>query len=615
MIAARYWPEVAWTVARTWGFRAGAQRALHEARKLTGAFRAGPRHPLASAQPGTGTLFAVDAERLRAGIDVTAARTRADRVAAGAYEAFGWQWFALPSDAAEWRRHPGTGAQFDLSPWWTVPHLSPELGDIKVLWEPARFSWVYDLIRGYVVTGSATYADAFHRNLRTWVDSSPPFAGPHWSCGQETGIRAIALLHAEANLPAGAEERARCLQVLGWSGERVADAVGYAESQRNNHSLSEAAALLALGHRLRGMHPEAERWGSLGRAVFERGVRTQFEEDGWYIQHSFNYARVALDQSVVALRVLDAQGVPLAPALRARLTAAVRLLTLVMDPATGEVPNHGANDGARVLPLALAPFTDFRPTLTAAAALLRIPLAAGIEPDRETLAWLRLPLMASTASIVDGVYRGAGWAVARSRGTQVFLRAGRYRSRPSHLDPLQLDIRIAGRPLVVDAGSYLYNGPPPWRNGLASAAVHNGPMLDGREPGMRGPRFLWIRWPASRIAGAGWDGTTATLSAVAPGISRTVRVEADGVEVRDRVVAEGSGEVRVRWLLHPLADPAAVDVAGGGVVGEGREGATVGWYSAHYGERISTRYVEIARPAHAGAELVTRFGARSPAAT
>ena len=50
---------------------------------------------------------------------------------------------------------------------------------------------------------------------------------------------------------------ARITTVLAATGERVNDAIGHALSQRNNHGISEAVGLLALGARFRGTHPAA----------------------------------------------------------------------------------------------------------------------------------------------------------------------------------------------------------------------------------------------------------------------------------------------------------------------------------------------------------------------
>lgn len=496
--------------------------------------------------------------------------------------------------------------------WWKVSHLDPS-GDIKDVWEPARFAWAYDLVRAFLVTRDNRYAAAFHDRLRQWLEGSPPFLGPHWSCGQETAIRAVALLYAEANLayaPASTPDAMRTLaSVLAASAERIADAFGYAISQRNNHAISEAMGLVLLGARFRAEHPEAERWLARGKQWLERLIPEQFAADGWYIQHSFTYLRLALDQCVVAQRALSASGDSLSSAAIARLAAAVDLVLVVMDSSTGIVPNHGANDGAFVHPITLADYRDFRPSLTAACAVFGFPLPVSIAADREVLAWLGLDCPAVGEPVPDGVRVGqSGWASARVGSSAVFLRAGHYHSRPGHLDPLHVDIRLGRRELVVDPGTFAYNAAPPWRNGLASAHVHNGPVLDGEEPGLKGPRFLWYAWPESDIVGTTWTGETATIIAEIQGrIRRVVRVTSERVIVEDSVLSATAQTARVSWLLAPNADTGSVQVDGDAKIVDAVEGDPSAWFSPHYGQRLPTRSVDVERQVTMGSRISVEF--------
>jgi hypothetical protein len=507
------------------------------------------------------------------------------------------------------------------APWWRTALLAGDFGDIKDLWEPARFGWIYDLVRGYLISGDDRFIRAFEERFESWLKSSPPFRGPHWSCGQETAIRAAALLYAEANLAgtsgASPEVWAQVRRVLAASGERIADAIGYAISQRNNHAISEAAGLVLLGVRFRTAHPEAKRWLRRGRALLDRLIAEQFEPDGWYIQHSFTYLRVALDQCVLAERALRSIGAGLSSTSVARLRAAAELLLAVIDPETGRVPNHGANDGAFVHPITLAEYRDFRPVLTAVCALWGHALPAGIAPDHEVLAWLGVEPPPTAPPLEDGVRSGvSGWAAARLGRTVVFLRAGRYSARPGHVDPLHLDVCLGGRELVVDPGTFAYNAPPPWRNGLAGADVHNGPVVDGVEPGVRGPRFLWLIWPEAELVTASFQGGKGTLVARVPGShERRVSVVADRVVVEDRALRAGSRDLRVRWLLHPDADRAAVEITNGVAASvAATEDSTAGWFSQHYGDRVASTLVEARQDLPAPEPLRTEFNLRAKGA-
>lgn len=595
----RRWPEAARTLARTFGVRGLVQRTRYEARRVLGAFSARPRQPVTQAPPSRAHPFTANATRLAAATDRTAAIERAERVLAGEYEAYRWHWRPLPDNADTWLAHfapsePGR----PLAPWWKVRTYAPNGRDIKDVWEPARFAWSYDLVRAWLLTRDDRFARAFHERLASWWASSPPFRGPHWACGQEVAIRATALLYAEANL-AGAPSSdvramARIVEVLAASGERITNGTALALSQRNNHAISEAVGLLLLGIRLRGTHREAARWARRGREMLERLIREQFAEDGWYIQHSFNYLRLALDQCVTAQRMLRSAGTSLSAGAIERLRAATRLLLAVIDPSTGVVPNHGHNDGAFVHPITLGAHRDYRPSITAACAVFGVPMPGNVAADPEVPAWLATPDPVSGAPISDGVRTGpSGWAAARVGEAFVFLRAGRYVSRPAHIDPLHVCVRMGGREIVVDAGTFSYNASPPWRNGLAGARVHNGPIVDDREPGVKGPRFLWLLWPEATITRAEHDARGATLAAEIPGVvRRVVHVTPSRVIIEDDAIPPNADRLSTTWLLHPEADPAMLVTSGERRVHEAVEGDVRGWFSPRYGERIASRWVE-----------------------
>lgn len=613
------WARAARTLARTYGARGLVLRAAHEARRATGLFRTAPRRHRPTAEPLDDHPFRVDAGRLADATDPAAALARADRVVAGEYEAYRWDWRPLPASPADWLRHPGTGrARSGSDAWWRIPHLDTELGDIKDVWEPARFAWAYNLVRGYLLTSDDRYARAFHERFAEWSASARPFRGPHWSCGQESSIRAAALLYAEANL-GGAPSSTRAAMgrlagVLAATGERVDDAIGYAISQRNNHAISEATGLILVGARFKGRHPRADRWLRRGHGWLERLVREQFAEDGWYIQHSFNYMRLALDQCVIAERALRGVGRALSADAVGRVSAAVDLLGWVMEPSTGTVPNHGANDGAFVHPVTLADYPDFRPTLTAVCATFDLPLPGGVEPDVEALAWLGLEAPTTGPEPEQGVRVGSsGWAAARVGETSVFLRAGSYDARPGHIDPLHLDVRLCRRELLVDPGTFAYTTDSPWDGRLAGARFHNGPLLDGREPAEAGPRFLWLSWPTAAVIDARWDGYNVTLVAERPGrVRRRVRVGPDSVTIRDESLAEDAAEIRVGWLLHPDVDPAVLETEPSVVetdptarVIPADPDSASGWFCPAYGRKLASHLLEVKRARPADLVLTT----------
>jgi hypothetical protein len=606
-LSALRWLHVPGTLLRTYGWRGIGRRCMHELRRNRGWFKPQPcsHDPVSTDQRVIAYCPAGNWRNLPQE-QLTRITERGRRVVRGEYQAYGDGWRSLPEAANQWHEHPSTGFVFPMVPWWKVPHL-PAGTDIKDVWEPARFGWIYDLVRAFAATGDTAYSCAFHERLAAWQAANPPFHGPQWACGQEVAIRALALLHAEDALPARRGDAAaaeRVTNVLRCSAERIADAIGYGLSQRNNHGISESAGLIHLGLRFRGAHAEADRWLRLGARMLDEQICDQFSTDGWYAQHSFTYMRVALEQALYAERAMSAVGSHLSPVALARLDAAIGLLEQLVDTRTGAVPNHGANDGARVLPLSMSEYADFRPLLTLAAMIRHRPLAADLRADADTVRWIGGELPPPAQARADGVMTGSsGWAAVRVSDCSVFLRAGAYRHRPSHLDCLHLDVRIGGKELVTDAGTYAYNAEEPWNNGLASAFVHNGPVLDGEEIAERGPRFLWLSWPTARLVSTQHGPGFARIVAERPGaVRREVLVTPGAVRVRDRPLDRNAHFMQVTWLMHPDVSSDIWVESGSSQRIPAREADVTGWYSPTYGLRRASSAVRIVCRIEGGAD-------------
>ena len=591
-------------------------RGRYEVRRRLGLYRAEPnvQHVSGDARRD-GSAFDVDLDLVRGALARDSAIARADRVADGWHEAYRNEWRRLPASGADWSLHPLTGTQYPTRRWWELrPYLDldPALGDVKDVWEPARFTWTFDLARGYAATRDERYAEAFWRGIESFIDGNPPFRTIQWSCGQETSIRALSCLWGErAFATAAASTPVRCERLrdlLAWSGERIADAIEYAISQRNNHGISEATGLIAIGSRLSGAHPAAQRWLRDGARWIEQLILDQFAEDGWYVQHSFNYLRLALDQLVVAQRVLErARGVGLSEKALARIRAAVALLVELHDPETGELPNHGANDGSLVLPISSASYRDFRPAITAAAATFGVALPRLFSAPPEAVAWLGVSTLKRcddlpTRRVVAG---SSGWASIHTERARIFARAGRYESNPSHVDPAHVDISLDGQPRAIDAGTYRYSAPFPWANALSAIGVHNTVEIPTLPAAVKGSRFLWLRRPSAAVARAVQTTTGAELELLNEtwahhGVRHVRRlvVNGTGVDVFDDIDVGSCApiEIRVHWLVPPGAPLPNVSSESRGrlTVVQAASDSTEGWWSPHYAERlpaVSVTYV------------------------
>jgi hypothetical protein len=372
-------------------------------------------------------------------------------------------------------------------PLEAIPH-----GDIKYIWEPARFGWAFTLGRAFHLGGDERHAEAFWQAFETFTVANPPGMGPHWMSAQEVALRLMAFVWAgqvfEPARASSPERKRRLAEAVAAHAARIPPTLPYARSQHNNHLLTEAAGLLTAGLALPA-HPQAERWRALGWRWLNRGLQSQIDSYGEYSQHSTNYHRLMLQVALWVNALLPVAHMAWPVPTREALTRAVHWMLSLLDYDSGAAPNLGANDGASIFPLSGLPFADQRPVLHAAARLfLRYDLPSG--------AWDELALWFGAKQAAPGAL-----SLPRYLGDQLYsthswasLRTAQYTSRPSHADQLHFDLWWRGLNIAQDPGTYLYNAAPPWENPLVTAFVHNTVTVNGRDQMRRAGRFLYLDW-------------------------------------------------------------------------------------------------------------------------
>jgi hypothetical protein len=465
---------------------------------------------------------------------------------------FGWHSAALPDAPPDWFANPFSNvvqpnATHD---WWRIPDFST--GDIKGLWELSRMDWAV----AWATTSASGDAPALERLnlwLTDWADRNPPYKGPNWKCGQEASIRVMHLVVAAWVMGQDKTPEEGLVDLLRSHLQRIAPTMSYAIGQQNNHGTSEAAALFIGGSFLACHDPRADTWAHTGRRWLEERARALIEPDGSFSQYSVTYHRVMLDTYSLAEAWRCHRGLPeFSTRLRERLAVATDWLWAITDTETGDAPNIGANDGARLLQLTDTDYRDFRPSIQLAAALFRGVDAYG--PGRWTapLGWLgatkgKYPVEPSSQSFDKG-----GYHVLRKKSAMAVLRYPRFRFRPSQADALHVDLWHNGINLLRDAGSYSYNADgSEWFSGTAA---HNTITFDRRDQMPRLGRFLFGDWlKAEAIELVCDDGVTASAAASytdACGArhDRTVTLSENAFICRDRVSGNFNAAC-LRWRL------------------------------------------------------------------
>jgi len=377
--------------------------------------------------------------------------------------------------------------------------------DIKYVWEPNRFAFVYTLVRAYAATNDEKYAGAFWGLIQDWAECNPPNTGANWKDGQEIALRLMAWtfgFYAFIHSPQTTNlQISQFTQYLAAQAERIHANIGYAISTRSNHTISEAFGLWMVGL----LFPElkdAEKYFTLGKRLLEEEATKQIFPDGGYAMYSLNYHRFILHLYLYAIRLADINHSPFPNALRQSITNSINYLSHLIDPATGHMPVYGSNDGALVLPLDNCDFTDYRPLLQLGSVITTgKPMFEAGDWD-EDVYWLCGDLagraQAFETSKLESFPRGGAF-ILRNDNSRAILRCTDFTSRPSHADQLHMDLWMGGDNIAIDAGTYLYSGEGIWRNGLARTSAHNTVTVDGADQMTMVSRFTWTNWAKGKV--------------------------------------------------------------------------------------------------------------------
>lgn len=496
----------------------------------------------------------------------------AQALCAGRFRYFSALEATLGYPQPDWFGNPFTGQRANPQRHWCEQQdFDPQRGDIKFIWEPARFGWAYALARAYAADPQDEYADTFWRLLEHWRAANPPQLGPHWMCGQEIAIRLLACvfaLHAFWDSAATTDERVVLLvELLAAWAERIAGNIDAARNQMGNHAPSEAAGLLTVGLLFPELHGAAS-WRELGRHVLEDEVRQYNFPDGSYVQHSTNYQRLMLQIYLWCLRLAELNGVAFSALARERLARSCAFLYQLQDPDTGRLPNYGPNDGALPLPLSDCDCLDYRPLLSALHYLLHRERLYPDGPWNEDLLWLCGP--ESLAAPVQPPPRtsrdfaNGGYYTVREGAAWGLVRCHTYRNRPNQADMLHLDLWWRGVNVLRDSGTFSYYDPDgQWSHYFASTAAHNTLTVGERDQMLKGPRFQWFSLVRSRFLGRRaadgiqlWAGEHYGYQRLAcRATHRRSIVCLDGTcwLVVDDVLGSGADVVRLYWHLPDLA--------------------------------------------------------------
>jgi|LGOV01.1.fsa_nt_gb hypothetical protein len=455
--------------------------------------------------------------------------------------------------------------------------------DVRAVWEPARLQHLASLLALCAEGRKREKHDkikAFVKHaLLEWIETNPFLLGPHYMSAMECGLRIPVFFYSLKCLDnLDAREHRLILETMylhaWWVSKRLS-----LYSSLGNHTIAESIGLIFAGAVFRKTRQ--------GKGFLEKGVdllrselNHQILYDGGPVEQSLSYHRFVLDLYWLAVDFLEKNNLDDCTDVIPRLKQGEDFLRAFEDN-SGCMPAIGDSDDGHAI-------------------------APGVYPKR-------IKLNAAKHRLY--VFKHAGYTVIRlENGTPLTFDHGPIGMSPlynhGHADALSITLRKNGKALLVDPGTYRYNGSPKYRRYFKGTRAHNTVTIDGLDQAVQETGFLWGKPYKTKLIQAieGNDGVL--LEAVHNGYSRlkepvwhkrsVLLFDKMCFLIKDSFSGEGVHDFELNYHLHPDVsltkedDQWVIDNEGaqvfltllGGhdfVVVTGQKNPLLGWYSPAYG--------------------------------
>lgn len=447
-------------------------------------------------------------------------------------------------------------------------------GDIRTNWELNRHRQFTLLAKSYFVTSTDGYFSELSDLFEDWNEQNPFMWGPEWASPMEESIRLINWLVTAAFLEAAGDEATdglrRRLVVGSWVMAAHVRQHYSRYSSANNHTIVEAVGV-AVAATVFGEHE----WLDEALALLESEVAHQTHPDGVNKEQALHYQLFVMEGLCLVSHTLRTIGKALPTSPVERLLSMARYAR-ACSVGGGKYVEFGDDDEGVIL--CLGPEKPCYPDYVLALVTLELESDyRWVEDVRccETVGWLygkrriqsanALPLAqnASVESFPDG-----GVTIVRfdeGHGVLAFdhgpLGFGRLAAH-GHADALSVQLYVDGEPVLIDPGTFIYNGDRRMRDKFRSTRVHNTVCVGGGDQSEALGPFLWgSKANVSGFALEECDGCI-IMSAEHDGYSparvrRTVEIQGAMAVVTDEVEA---GETAAAFWHLPSA---GVEIDGG----------------------------------------------------
>lgn len=407
--------------------------------------------------------------------------------------------------------------------------------DIRSIWEPARLQNITTLLVYTNNNPKDPLSDKIRQfclfQISRWIQKNPFLYGPHYISVMECGLRIPVLFY--------------CLKLIDdikqikivfnaiflhgwWISKRLS-----LYSSLGNHTIAESVGLIFAGSIFYD-HKKAKRWLKKGIQILKKELSHQFLEDGGPAEQSFHYHRFVLDLYWLAIDFLEKNNLYDCLKLKSRLIRAEKFL-LAFQAQNGNVYSIGDSDDG----FAIAPM---------------------VKPKKPIINYMKKKIR---------IFKNSGYTIINSANRiQLIFDHGPLGMPPlynhGHADALSIILNINGKQILVDPGTYKYNGAPEWRRYFKGTRAHNTITIDGFDQSVQETGFIWSHPYNVELLGFSENADQFLVNAMHDGYERLeepVRHKRDILFfdnrcflIKDSFVGKGVHEFEINFHLHPNVD-------------------------------------------------------------
>lgn len=337
--------------------------------------------------------------------------------------------------------------------------------DIRAVWEPGRLQHLVILLN--CISQTKEYSDIkvikqfVKDSVISWIHENPFLFGPHYISPMECGLRVPVFFYCLKNIKnLNVSEYQLILNNIYWNGWWISKHLSLFSSL-GNHTVAESIGLIFAGAIFRNTEEGGE-WLNTGKEILKKELYHQILGDGGPAEQSFNYHRFVLDLYWLAIDFLEKNNFYNCSEFKERLTQAEDFMTAFKDP-HGRLPSIGDSDDGHAI-------------------------APGIRPRRIITDKKDEKLLTFSTS---------GYTIINFNNATLTFDHGPLGMAPlynhGHADALSILLSVCDKDMLVDPGTYRYNGESEFRKYFRGTGAHNTVTIDGIDQAVQETGFIWSR--------------------------------------------------------------------------------------------------------------------------